>query len=252
MDEDSINKLSLASDELKTSLIDAVKSVHPEHTFSITEEKKASCLRFLQPFLENGSVFTTNYDLLLYWVFLKGDLNKIKDGFGRQQYSFDENSPEYSELHWGPYKDKQNIFFLHGALHLFDMGEGILKESSDELNTIIEKIRTRINNNQYPIFVSAGSSKEKITQIRHNNYLSFCYDKLSEVKGSLVIFGFKFGEYDNHIIEAINQAAKEKANSSKLDKVYIGLYSDEDKKDIESKIELPQKPKFSFNLKLNI
>ena len=69
----------------------------------------------------------------------------------------------------------------------------------------------------------------------HNKYLTFCYDKLSTITGSLVTFGFNFGEYDEHIIEAINKATKFRAeDGGKLFSIYIGVYSDANIKHIES------------------
>lgn len=84
------------------------------------------------------------------------------------------------------------------------------------------------------IFVTAGNGDDKLAHIMHNHYLANCYDKLSEITGSLVTFGFNFGQYDNHIIDAINRAAKHgKKEFPKLLSVYIGVYSDSDKKHIE-------------------
>ena len=68
----------------------------------------------------------------------------------------------------------------------------------------------------------------------HNNYLSYCYERLCNIEGSLITFGFNFGEYDEHIIDAINIAAKRGRNmGNKLWSIYIGVYSDEDLKHIE-------------------
>jgi hypothetical protein len=87
---------------------------------------------------------------------------------------------------------------------------------------------------EYPIFVTAGNGVEKLAHIMHNHYLSYCYDNLSEIEGSLVTFGFNFGPYDEHIIEAINRAAKNGMKEfPKLLSVYIGVYSDEDRQHIE-------------------
>jgi hypothetical protein len=50
-----------------------------------------------------------------------------------------------------------------------------------------------------------------------------------------VTFGFNFGEYDQHIVKAINTAAKQgRRASSKLWSIYIGVYSPEDHSRIES------------------
>ena len=80
----------------------------------------------------------------------------------------------------------------------------------------------------------------------HNKYLTFCYDKLSTITGSLVTFGFNFGEYDEHIIDALNKATKfRKEDGGKLLSIYIGIYSEDDAKYIES-------IKGKFNCKVNL
>ena len=48
----------------------------------------------------------------------------------------------------------------------------------------------------------------------------------------MVTFGFNFGPYDDHIIAAINRAAK-RTIPDKLWSLYIGVYSDKDRKHIE-------------------
>ena len=73
-------------------------------------------------------------------------------------------------------------------------------------------------------------------------------ETLSNVNGSLVTFGFNFGEYDYHIIDAINRAhqhKKDKEYKDKLWSVYIGVYSEEDKKHIEN-ISSKFKPKITM------
>ena len=69
----------------------------------------------------------------------------------------------------------------------------------------------------------------------HNRYLTWCYEHLCNIEGSLVTYGFNFGEYDEHIIEAINIASKKgRRIFPKLLSVYIGVYSGDDKQHIES------------------
>jgi len=99
---------------------------------------------------------------------------------------------------------------------------------------------------EYPIFVTAGSGKDKLTHIMHNKYLSFCYETLTAISGSLIVYGFGFGAYDDHIIKAINKAGKkrrdEKGNWLMLNSVYIGVYSEKDYnhiKQIESQFKVP-------------
>lgn len=238
-DMELINIIKEASDSLKTGLIDAVKELHPEHVFSIPDVKSSACSKFLKDYLDtNGHVFTTNYDILLYWVLMRNNVNNAIDGFGRDAENADDVPEEdiiYSELRWGKHKENQNIHYIHGALPIFDSGIEIIKEEYDSQNYLLDKIKQRIAQKQYPIFVTAGNGNEKLEHIMHNYYLSYCYDKLSSITGSLVTFGFNFGEYDDHIINAINMAAKHgKKMTEKLHSVYIGIYSDADYKHILS------------------
>lgn len=133
---------------------------------------------------------------------------------------------------WGKRRDKQNVFYLHGALQFFDSGVAVVKEEYDVYNYLLQKIGARMENGEYPIFVTAGDGKQKLNHITHNQYLTYGYDSFCQAEGSLVTFGFGFGPYDEHIISAINRTAKQKA-PDKLWSVYIGVYSDDDRKHIE-------------------
>lgn len=240
-DEKLVGKIQEASQTLKDSLIEAVKTLHPEHVFEIAEEKCKSCFNFLREYLENnGKIFSTNYDLLLYWVLMRNRTDFAIDGFGRELENPEEiiigEEPEFSdELIWGKHKKEQTVFYLHGTLPIFDTGVDIVKEQYDSQHYLLQKINERMERKEYPIFVTAGGAKEKLNNIMHNKYLSYCYEQLSTLEGSLVIFGFNFGEYDTHIIDAINKACHYgKKSGNKLHSVYIGVYSDEDLKHIES------------------
>jgi hypothetical protein len=213
---------------VKTALINAVRALHPYYVFSIPEAESKNCYTFLAQFLVNkGQIFSTNYDLLLYWVLMRNMQPEIEavDGFGRNSLK--------SELHWGKHKAEQNIHYLHGALPLFDTGYEIIKEEYDDSQYILEKINARMEKNQYPIFVTAGDGDDKLWQIMSNRYLAHCYEALSSIGGSLVTYGFNFGEYDEHIIDAINRANSQIAEK-RLWSIYIGVFSESDKYHIES------------------
>jgi hypothetical protein len=233
IDSSLIDTINNMADILKKSLIEAVKSLHPEHVFTIPEKKSAACYKFLEHYLSNkGFVFSSNYDLLLYWVLMRNNSQNAVDGFGREIKNetgdfIPEEELEYSELRWGKHKAEQSIFYLHGALPLFDTGTEIVKEEYNG-NFLLEQIEKRMQNKEYPMFVTAGNAQEKLRHIMHNKYLTFCYDKLCSITGSLVTIGFSFGDNDTHIIDAINKAAKPKKSSSILLSVYIGVFSDAD------------------------
>jgi len=232
-------KLNESNSKLKLSLIKAIKDLHPNHVFEVSNEKSLCCGEFISRFLDTGGgLFTSNYDLLMYWILMRNNIENVSDGFGREYEDgedFVQDDFEESELTWGKYKSDQNIFYLHGTLPLYDTGVDIIKEVYTSGNYLMDKVKSRIDNGDYPVFITAGDGNDKLIQIRHNPYLTFCYDRLCNIEGSLITYGFNFGEYDSHIIDAINKAAKfHKGRKGKLFSVYIGVYSKEDIKYIES------------------
>jgi hypothetical protein len=227
-----------ARDSLKQSLIDAISELHPAHVFKIPEKSSRMCAMFLKEYLDgDGHVFSTNYDLLLYWILMsnQAQISNIVDGFGRERIENDEeedSEPEFGDLEWGPNQTDQHVHYVHGALHIFDTGVSITKEIYKE-NYLLTNIKKRIDKKEYSVFVTAGDGKQKLEHILHNQYLDYCYKKLSTVTGSLVVFGFGFAKHDEHIIEAINKAAKQKKPNC-LWSIYIGIYSEKDKRHIKS------------------
>ena len=125
-----------ARESLKSRLLDAISTLHPEHVFKIPQEKSQRCAGFIKEYLdsEDGHIFSTNYDLLLYWVLMQNqdNLNNFEDGFGRDLIDKDEYDPDYKPevcaLEWGNNRAIQRVHYVHGALHLFDSGATIEKD----------------------------------------------------------------------------------------------------------------------------
>lgn len=85
-DAELLKRVQAASEKLKSSLIDAVQSLHPEHVFKIPDDESQQCAGFLSEYLDNGgNIFSANYDLLLYWVLMRNELPNHIDGFGRER-----------------------------------------------------------------------------------------------------------------------------------------------------------------------
>jgi hypothetical protein len=180
---------------------------------------------------------------------MRNESEKAIDGFGRDLLNESNEfvpdwEAEYSpDLIWGIRKDEQSVFYLHGALPLFDTGIDIIKEVFDG-NYLLENIKNRLDKKDYLVFVTAENTTEKMRHIMHNKYLAYCYEELCSIEGSLITFGFCFGENDDHIIEAINQA-HHKPLENRLWSIYIGVYSEDDLKHIE-------KIKNRFKCRVNI
>ena len=74
-------RIDTARTKLKKSLLDAVRALHPEHVFKIPEEQSKACSNFLKVFLDSdGNIYSTNYDLLLYWVLMRESIVEHVDG----------------------------------------------------------------------------------------------------------------------------------------------------------------------------
>ena len=106
-----------------------------------------------------------------------------------------QNDYIWSELVWGKHRDDQNVFYLHGAhCRCSMMAFAVIKEEYDEYNYLLQKIRARMESAEYPIFVTAGAGRQKLTHIMHNHYLAHSYESLCTADGSLVTFGFNFSK----------------------------------------------------------
>ncbi|EIK45696.1 hypothetical protein O59_001335 [Cellvibrio sp. BR] len=218
---------------LKDILVGTIAKNHPDRPQDIDATRTWACKEFLYNFIgadnnKNGYVFTLNYDLLLYWTLMNNenpfdndDLNlKKNDSFGN-----DENNPSADYVVWQgeTAAHSANIFFLHGALHLFDAGSELQKytwvRSGDRL---VDQARNAISQNKFPLFVAEGTSQQKKSKIRHNAYLYQGFKVLTsnaETKNHcFFIFGHSLAENDDHILIRMARG--------KFQKLYISLYGD--------------------------
>lgn len=195
---------------VKRTLIDAIGKSHLQHPGEIPDERKERAVEFLRPY---KCVFTTNYDLLLYWITMNANPPLFDDGFRN-----DPSNPD--RLIFSFYSGDRRMFYLHGALHLYNEDGRLCKHRSgtDGLS-LTELIRESLEREQYPLFVAESSAANKLNQIHGNPYLANCLDELRSRIGSLVILGHSLGEMDQHIFDIV-------VRSRRLNEVYIGLHGD--------------------------
>ena len=200
---------------LRELLVQTIASSHPPSPNELTEEEYAACRKFLSFF---NSIYTFNYDLLLYWVLMhtpEGVDPWSDDGFRKSENDFDAGY-----VVWEPSQShEQNTHFLHGALHVFDAGTEIQKYTWKNTGVrLIDQVRNALSKDFYPIFVSEGTSAEKYERIRHNDYLAKAYRSFCGIGGALFIYGHSLAENDEHYLKRIEKG--------KILHVYIGLYGD--------------------------
>ena len=195
------HRLKWAYNEIKNSLIESVRNVHPDYSdINMNTLKKIS--KFLSKF---DTVLSLNYDLIVYWSALieVNPTHKFKDCFLHGEFKEDWKSlrkPIYGTT------SCTLIFYPHGNLALYKKicTSDELKFKSNEynnlLNTILEKWKDDVIS---PLFVSEGTKKQKIRTIKDSYYLSTIYREVltEEVeKKMMVIYGWGFGEQDMHIL----------------------------------------------------
>ena len=210
------------SGSLKNHLVKIITNNHPEKITDITDAEFENSINFIKDF---KSIYTLNYDLLLYWTCMKlkafVDNKKIKDANLVVSDGFcgsDNNGNDYV-VYANDSSVQQNIFFLHGGLHIFDKQNEIIKNTYCRTDKPLkEQTLENLGKNIYPIFVSEGTSEQKKAKIIHNAYLNHCYKSLAKISGSLVIFGTMLKNGDEHIREAIIK--------SKVKNIYIGISSE--------------------------
>ena len=200
---------------LKEVLVQTIAASHPAWPGELTELEFQACRAFLANF---NTVYIFNYDLLLYWVQMhteEGEHPSSDDGFRRPQDDF-----ESAYVVWEPDQShEQNMWFLHGAMHVFDSGTEIQKYTWNNTGIrLIDQIRDALSRNFFPLFVSEGTSSEKYERIRHNDYLAKAYRSFSSIQGALFVFGHSLAENDNHYLRCIQRG--------KVSHLYVGLYGD--------------------------
>jgi hypothetical protein len=196
---------------VKRALVEAIADSHLPHSGSVEDAKKNAAAAFFKPY---HNIFTTNYDLLAYWVVMSQEGGPVyRDGFGEDPEEPDAPYVVFS-FRLG---DQKGLFYLHGGLHLYVNAGHVTKHcwnrSGEPLTTLILQGMTE---GKYPLFVAEGTAQKKLQQIYESSYLSYALDKLGRIKNRLVVFGHSLGANDEHLRNAI-------AGIKDLKELYIGV-----------------------------
>jgi Domain of unknown function (DUF4917) len=209
-----VSNLSRDADGLRDVLASAIAQNHPIRSGDISTGSYEACRRFLHHF---ESIYTLNYDLLLYWALMQTELEpdvEFDDGF---------RTPEGGEAEYVTWDVEktigQTIFYLHGALHLYDAGAELQKYTwSNTGVALIDQVRAALSANLYPLIVAEGSSSEKVNRILHSSYLGRGFRSFLSIGGSLFIYGHAMGENDDHWYRLMEKG--------KLRAIFIGIFGE--------------------------
>jgi hypothetical protein len=201
------------ADALREVLVRTIARSHPARPADIHAEEYACCKIFLSHF---NRIFTVNYDLLLYWTLMQDEIEPdvpCDDGFRKPDDNYDAEYVTWeAENIYG-----QNIYYLHGALHLFDARSELQKYTWTNTGVpLIDQIREALSRNFFPLFVAEGSSDEKFARVRHSDYLSKAFRSIIPITGALFIYGHSLAENDDHILHMIGKG--------KTDNLFVSLH----------------------------
>jgi hypothetical protein len=207
------------ADALKELLVQTIASSHPAVPGDISDDEYAACQKFLDHF---DTTYTFNYDLLLYWTHMHRDMRaqvKSDDGFRTSQSDIDSGAPSDYVVWESGQSHEQNMWFLHGALHVFDSGSELQKYTWNRTGVrLIEQVREALNKGFFPLFVAEGTSMEKLERIRHSDYLAKAYRSFQEIQHCLFIYGHSLALNDEHYLRRIEKG--------KLTHLFVGLHGD--------------------------
>lgn len=195
------SRIVRATEFVRNGLIKVVEEVHPRKD-ALPWPMMESYARTFDSF---GDIFTTNYDALLYHIIMLRKDWWTETGKG---HPYNDYFWEVYDAEWLRHKDFQNlsyykhVYYVHGALFLFQGGADNLKIRSSDTE-LIETISQKIRAGRIPIFVSEGRSDLKRLALARNRYLGFAYDHLKKPRKRIVTFGFSFSSQDQHIIDAL-------------------------------------------------
>lgn len=203
-------------DVVKRTLVQAISKSHLGHSGLVSDQKKEAARRFLNQY---HNVFTTNYDLLSYWVIMSEPNGPVfMDGF-RSDYD-DPDAPYVVFIE--RLGQNRGLFYLHGALHLYVVSGELRKRCWERTNErLTTLIQAGLEQQEYPLFVAEGAPEQKMEHIQRSGYLWYCYDKLARIASPLVVFGHSLGWSDGHIVQAL-------ARNTALPRVAIALRGDAD------------------------
>ncbi len=218
-----VENMSFDARKLRTELARGVSELHPVQNKITDNNESGYCANLIKEF---DNLFTLNYDILLYWVILKENLESVfKDGFGKP------NFPDGPLVWMG--RESQNVFYSHGALHLeerhysnvedslkFEDSVYVRKIESSWMN-IIDQVVENIKEGRMPLTVVEGTSEQKIERIMSNPYLKNCLIQFTKLKGVVYTYGWAAAEpEDSHLITALGE--------SSVTKCFFGVLPGED------------------------
>ena len=204
---------------LRNAVARAIAEVHPRNQSRLSDGMLPSIADFFTQF---DALFTTNYDLLTYWVMMTEPARAtITDLFAPYEIH-DPDSRWILQYASGHFPNRAPLRYLHGALHLAQKEQIVEKLSRTPSGVpLIHQINQRVRIGELPLIVVEGSAPRKLRRIESSPYLYHAYDAFRCITGILVIYGWGFNLQDRHLVDAI-------LRNQNLTEIWISMYGDID------------------------
>lgn len=216
---------------VQEGLIKVVRETHPDQKAIIDKLKRAA--GFSRQF---STIISLNYDLLFYWIInVANEENpdiKFKDGFSEERHTF---RYDWEELR-NPYKSESKAilcFYPHGNLSIvrapraeFTEEESIFAGEESKVvrvqgEYLLDAIVRKWEQGYQPVYVSEGTTNQKLATIRGSGYLREVYaNVLPNVGKTLLIYGSAIQRNDEHIFSALCQGS--------VSKIAVSMYRPKD------------------------
>ncbi|MFT4087315.1 MAG: DUF4917 family protein [Gordonia sp. (in: high G+C Gram-positive bacteria)] len=208
-----LNRLRGDRGIVRRGLVETLASIHPDSARGIPDGSYVTARKFLRNF---DKIFTLNYDMLLYWALMRDQVDdqvfRCGDGFGWSENGLVWSRPEPD---W-----KQNVYYLHGAMHFYVQDRRLYKLQNKGGSRMITQLLKNLDSGRLPQVVTEGSRKDKERRISGSAYLKHCHRTLTSLAGSLFFFGVALSENDGHVLDRISRADGLKC-------IYVALYGED-------------------------
>lgn len=162
-------------------------------------------------------VYSTNYDLLLYWASMERGGKGFLDYFWGAGKTFAISDTEI----WTIREGWTRILFLHGGIHLRRLRDGGTRKALAEEGAILDQFVSGVRDDESPLLISEGDSEDKLASIRSSDYLTFAYQMFANHAEGLVVFGHSLADQDDHLVAPMK--------TWRENPVAIGIRPDEDR-----------------------
>ncbi|KTD54923.1 hypothetical protein Lsai_2515 [Legionella sainthelensi] len=219
-----------------------ISTVHKAHIKYDNEndvfiKKLNQAYKFLMNF---KTVFSLNYDLILYWIIAKGNTdsdkkgNIFKDCFWKPLNDFKVFDFDVSFFR-KPDQEQDKavlIFYPHGNLTLARLKQEQFHEidlkicSRDQVH--LEAIFDTWKKGRFePVFISEGDFNEKRKRILESEYLRTIYKYgFEEIEQKLVIYGWSLSKQDTHLLQRLQniQDDRKKTGMNIIKSIAVSIY----------------------------